>query len=625
MGIHSYLSGEYAENKAKLDACEKRISETVLSSEPSSQFSFRDAVQVSTFNSVIEDLMKIVKNPVCVYLVNKSAINHSDSFWGAKIGDSISDISQLTSTFKSMTEVMNVSEKNGMTFKDGLGGCMSEYVYSGITKIKISDYVTIDENGKYSYNYEKIDQIFSDMKSDFVIYEEGETGLGQTFRNIANTKIGGVSEEDYYIVEAILYTCALGDDLNVEAIEKILNSSKNMIGANETAYIGDIPFKNYNGKYSEFWKRVASDIGSVNSYLMKCNSDLLGDPSKNEELGYRRLVNFNALSDVTTAFSEYAGDIEDTYRTKLYLESKLPEVEEKASLNDWDRWNLYSKLLIMEYGMTAGQLDDYAENMRKRLENCNTEINLEFVSHNVDDEIDRSIGGRYKLSVNGKEKANIYEFSECTNDTISNAIKDDTKYTATKILESFKYNAETKYKSADDYVNEKFTAEDKLRVGLDIIESLPVVGDTVSLVDDCVTVVDDIYEITEDNGKSIDEAAASGTDVISDIINESNNKKVKAGSKSILKIVKVGFEVHGKIEDYKKEYNNMVAYDKEIEELQTKVNAESDVEKVLEKIKDHNKEIYPTKDNRKVTAEKEHFSFTVHTNQKIVVSDNRIS
>lgn len=283
MGIHSYLNGEYAENKAKFDACEKRISETVLYSEPASQFSFRDAVQVSAFNSVIEDLMEIIKNPACAYLNNKSRISQYDSSYASKLNDPISDVAQLTCTFKSIANVMNISNQNGVTFQNGLGSAVSGYSNAGVVAVKISDYIKINDAGECKYDWDKIRCLLSGI--DYEKMKKANIHSVEAPKNCENSE--DLSNIDYQILLMILNSFVNNDgEINAEPLKFFLE-----LGCTDGILYTSEGGSNYNTDCGSVLRKLSKICTAENKLLIAQYNSRNVDEATKEKIKQIVIVN----------------------------------------------------------------------------------------------------------------------------------------------------------------------------------------------------------------------------------------------------------------------------------------------------------------------------------------------
>ena len=159
MSTHNYTAETYNGNLQILNNSISRINQTILPSDPISQFSMGYSVEIASFNSVLSDLQEICAKTISVYEKAKSEVCGNDTDSAAKLEDPIHDFSSLMTTLNSMASVM-ISGGNTSTFGKELEESLSDCTYEGMAEVKLSDYVTYDsETGEYTItdeNYENL-------------------------------------------------------------------------------------------------------------------------------------------------------------------------------------------------------------------------------------------------------------------------------------------------------------------------------------------------------------------------------------------------------------------------------------------------------------------------------------
>lgn len=611
MGIHSFLADEYEQNILILEDCKKCIGDAegnnamLPSARPGvvAQFPSDCNIQVMGVNHVVGNVLQILKN--IAYTVTASSIRDSDSKNAKRLGDPISDIVSFTTILNNMTNTMSGANNNGLC--PDFSSCSSSLnsgVIESIAKIKFKDYARYDyRTERYEYNNEKVDQLFDSMKS------------------------GKITLEQYRIIEEILLTCVSGKDgkLNTDELQYIMNSSRRMTiisqqegsinvnGKDESAI-----YVQYNAdKYSAFWKEISKDISGLNRVTFAANSELLSDVHNVETTAYQTVVNLNSMSDVIAAFCEYTDDIIKSDVTYAQNSGKLAKLKE--GLSQFSGMEIAAGFLSRYYN----QYKDYKSQM-DAIEKYNLKIVLD--CNSLDGNESKSLGDYYNLSFDsGKStKAYIFEYSCKTNDTLGRGGKEIKIDKLNEQIESYKYDL-TDYKDANDYAKKNSTSSDFVKFGYETLEAIPGVGDVVALIDDVANGVTTIAEAgeTDDATSGI---IKSGSAIVSDEVGyAATSKSTKKGAKSIAKLVTVEAEIYQYYENLKDEYYHKVQHNYDVVELLNKVNSYNYYKNINETAADN--EYYNEKGD---VVEKQHFSFTVHTdnqysNNGLVISDNRIT
>lgn len=156
MADHNFLTDTYNFNTAILDECKRHISEIILPSEPVSQFDDVDTVsrmEINAVNRALDDVSQVFEGQANSYFQARQGICAADINYAAKQTGQIDDIEKLISALNGMINVMNVSCKSGSAFLDR---SISGNLAANIIIFKIRDYLIIDENGKKTYDWQKI-------------------------------------------------------------------------------------------------------------------------------------------------------------------------------------------------------------------------------------------------------------------------------------------------------------------------------------------------------------------------------------------------------------------------------------------------------------------------------------
>jgi hypothetical protein len=106
MSTHNYTAETYNGNLQILNNSISRINQTILPSDPISQFSMGYSVEIASFNSVLSDLQEICVKAISAYEGVKNKVCENDANSANGLVDSINDIEKLKSAFLSITEIM---------------------------------------------------------------------------------------------------------------------------------------------------------------------------------------------------------------------------------------------------------------------------------------------------------------------------------------------------------------------------------------------------------------------------------------------------------------------------------------------------------------------------------------
>lgn len=604
MSVHSYLMEEFTQNHSILCKCKTYVDGISLPTEPSGQFSSTDALEIASINRVISDISEILRSPVEIYPAKMDSIGTLDSKYTSKFDDISEDIIKLDSLLIEMNNILKLSESNGDTFQDGLN--FSTSVSVTIANIRLSDYVTIDENGECVFNNENISDYFNKLSSTV---NSEKYVPGGVYSYVSND----ISDIDYCLIELLMCGCVKKDGLNVEEIQYIVNTSQVLADSN--------------GTYSDFWNKVSGDIGIMVSELFKNNQYLMEDKSRNPE-AYKKMVDLNALSDITAALCSYTSDIEKKIANKKAGEQEIKDLEKRRSqyFSTNSYWNTDDTSIFMKDMNLTKQISEIEE----RIKGCCTDINIEYFEPNKND---MNSGGHYSIKIGDDEiKADIYEFSEETNDTLKSAKLQNVKASALNFCDSLKYgitNEKGELKiTRNDYIEKNYTYEKKAQDMVGLLKALPVVGEYIGYVYDGYELID---SFTNDEKNSV----SSTETVLSDAVSISKPKSkvgkgVKKGASSAIQIVKT---ITG-IEETKKqlgdEYDKKYDFDKRMDEQKQRIKKNNN-EKNLDDIISGNTRKYRSIDKNTGTEDiktkSDHlFSFTVYYDKKhkVDVSDNRV-
>lgn len=155
MSTHNYTAEVYNGNLQILNNIIGRISNTILPSDPSSQFSFAYSMEITLFNRVLSDLQEICAKTVSAYEKAKGEVCVADADSAAKMADPISDLATLTNTLNNITSVMSGANAGGQVLD--FTQCITtvnQLTYEGIVGIDEPDFENMsDEDAKYYYDY----------------------------------------------------------------------------------------------------------------------------------------------------------------------------------------------------------------------------------------------------------------------------------------------------------------------------------------------------------------------------------------------------------------------------------------------------------------------------------------
>lgn len=610
MSTHNYTTESYNGNVQILKNSISRINQTILPSDPISQFSMGYSVEIASFNSVLSDLQEICAKTISVYEKAKSEVCGNDTDSAAKLEDPLSDIAVLTNVLNNMTSVMGKGTDGGLISNfAGYTAAMSTLVYDGISDIRLSDYVTYDdETGKYTYDNDKIKELLlsKNLCGGSRIYIPCVMGTDW-------------ADEDIYIIEKILYTCVSSSGVNSDELEQIFKSSMDMDSES----------------YKSLWSRISSDISAVANTAFNVNASYLSDSSNKGKEDYKALVNINSLKDIVNAFYGFSDDISEIQSEKGELESEL----EKLKMSDK---GLTFDVNIFGFDVEIGgalltdrekAVKDRIEQLENKIGNYNDlDLKITYESGSTKNE-----GGHYKITLNDDTKANgtsasIYEYSSDTNCTLMGAKIDITKDDAIQALESLKTDADM-YDTYEDYMNAKITEEEKSAMALKVAKSVPVVGEYVTLVDDAVTIIEGVNDKISGTSTAKEDVgtAKSVTSVEKTITSKIEGDDGKTASNSVGAVgtvIEAYDTAESTKEKYEKEWENGKAYNDEIDKKIESIRNGNDTEKNIDQVINANIVNHKKEDSNCEVANKELFSFTIYKRddkRQVKISDNRIA
>ena len=194
MGIHDYESDVYNGNLQTLYNCVAKVNQTILPSDPSSQFSFAYSMEITSFNRILSDLQEICTKSVSAYEKAKGEVCVADADSAAKMADPISDLATLTNTLNNITSVMSGANAGGQVLNCVQCNTIIE------ANSKITEYLNFDDNTK-SYNYNWVN-------------------IGKLLQSDADE----LSESDYYILVEILLTMSSAEGkVNCEYLQNFVD------------------------------------------------------------------------------------------------------------------------------------------------------------------------------------------------------------------------------------------------------------------------------------------------------------------------------------------------------------------------------------------------------------------
>lgn len=482
MGTHNYTTESYNGNVQILNNSISRINQTILPSDPSSQFSMGYSVEVASFNSILSDLQEICAKTISVYEKAKSEVCGNDTDSAAKLEDPIHDFSSLMTTLNSMASVMT-NGGNSSAFGKELEESLLDCTYEGIAEVKLSEYVTYDDTtGKYTYNSEEIVNIFK--------------------------KKDRATVDDYNTLSIILSTMVDDDGtINTDALEDFL----------ELAYTDGWPFADYKNAHREgtvlkelsvLMELKKNATAFVNKeYLQK---DDIRDLTSEEKNQLKKIKSEIAICSIVIAAAE-------TYdATSLSSPSKYKVVGEANTTTDYGL-GIYGHC----NGIMVEENDDICQ-LAKFDISCDSK-------------------GTYSVKLNGKKSYDVYIYSdynniqeniyETTNNTRKKKYGNQIKATQTMYTKDIKSRQEY----TDEYVEKKITSWSKGKVekaGKFIIKQIPVVSNVASFIEVAYDVAEDTYEwytgyeeeVSETNGENtaINKMAANSNRYVNNLTSDNN-------------------------------------------------------------------------------------------------------
>lgn len=160
MADHNFTTDTYDANTAILDECKAHIAETVLPSDPASQFddgSTLDRMAIDAINSVLGKVSQIVETSVSNYSMAKTEVINSDGSFYSKLNDSVDNAALLLNALCKMNSIMSTSFQNGVIFfYNGSSSNLVALLSEPLIPLKLRDYVHKDKNGNLIYDWDAI-------------------------------------------------------------------------------------------------------------------------------------------------------------------------------------------------------------------------------------------------------------------------------------------------------------------------------------------------------------------------------------------------------------------------------------------------------------------------------------
>ena len=198
---HNFSTNTYNINTSVFNECKTYIANVAIPSEPASKFNMNIWFEVNAINAALGDVLQIFEEQAYTYQNANKNVCAVDGEYALKLIDSVQDVERLKSTIDAMADLMK-AECTTNSFVGFLDSDVGSLLANGIAAIQLSDYVTIDENGKSVYNKNAIDNFFKKFQSS-----------------------KNVSQKEMVIIESLLYSTINNNTIDEESLEMILNSS----------------------------------------------------------------------------------------------------------------------------------------------------------------------------------------------------------------------------------------------------------------------------------------------------------------------------------------------------------------------------------------------------------------
>ncbi len=545
MADHNYLTDTYDANAAILNECKAHIAEIVLPSEPASQFDSVEVVGrilIGGINNILGIVSQLFEGQANSYRSAKESVCTIDGKYTIKFDDPIEDVEKLSSTLKSMANLMRVKCTTN-SFIGSLGYDVSCLLASGMTSIELSDYITENENGEYIYNTDSIKHFFSGLK-----YDEA------------------ITQKDILIIESLIYSCANGDTIDAENLEMILNASLLATNSSNKEH------------FPEIWSWVSREMTGYTNVLITQNYDLLTPRSKDDPLSEeekvlkQKIKSLIMLNDTIKVMDARAGSIQ---AARLQGEEVLFEEYTK---NGYD----YLADYLGKNGLTGlfneKKLNDYGDARNKRLENAAIAGNISLNYHSRDD--NGNLLPYLEFGVGNTSLAFIQEFTSASNTSLLETSKQVSISAAESYLSAF-INEDVEGLTEEEYVDKNYTFNDEVDLTLSYIKAIPVIGEAVALTETMVGAefaMVDAVTIEELNGEQSKDVVNSALDATGELVGKipDDNPKVKAVTTTIKmgsKVVKTGYNDNEKQEKLREEYQQKVQENEQIKQSIEKIKA----------------------------------------------------
>ena len=480
MSTHNYTAETYNGNLQILNNSISRINQTILPSDPISQFSMGYSVEIASFNSVLSDLQEICAKTILVYEKAKSEVCGNDTDSAAKLEDPIHDFSSLMTTLNSMASVM-ISGGNTSTFGKELEESLSDCTYEGMAEVKLSEYVTYDDTtGEYTYDWT---QLSLDLQS----------GMDCS------------SELIFLIYDAFMDDC---DNIDLDELENFLK----VLATNGHNLATEIP---PDDSEENMLASLTAALEYLNAcYLKKLNSSDLDEKTKKEitkKLSLNNIVivasktirvNQQSKEFCSSAPAEEKKDDSELFKTKDYYDKDGNKMFVTV-LQPVMTWRKTDKTLqeLKDSGIQYEIRDDgvyvFGWINSKTIYWTDVDLNISEYSSNTDY---GPVTG-YKIN-SGDSRSVTYDYSndrravyEDLDDQVGSYYKDKN----VKNMEGLKEDNEWEEDIKGGVKKEALSKAKKW------IEKIPYVGDVVEGVDEVVELVGDVYDVYSDHEETDEE------------------------------------------------------------------------------------------------------------------------
>ena len=480
MSTHNYTAETYNGNLQILNNSISRINQTILPSDPISQFSMGYTVEIASFNSVLSDLQEICAKTISVYEKAKSEVCGNDTDSAAKLEDPIHDFSSLMTTLNSMASVM-ISGGNTSTFGKELEESLSDCTYEGMAEVKLSEYVTYDDTtGEYTYDWT---QLSLDLQS----------GMDCS------------SELIFLIYDAFMDDC---DNIDLDELENFLK----VLATNGHNLATEIP---PDDSEENMLASLTAALEYLNAcYLKKLNSSDLDEKTKKEitkKLSLNNIVivasktirvNQQSKEFCSSAPAEEKKDDSELFKTKDYYDKDGNKMFVTV-LQPVMTWRKTDKTLqeLKDSGIQYEIRDDgvyvFGWINSKTIYWTDVDLNISEYSSNTDY---GPVTG-YKIN-SGDSRSVTYDYSndrravyEDLDDQVGSYYKDKN----VKNMEGLKEDNEWEEDIKGGVKKEALSKAKKW------IEKIPYVGDVVEGVDEVVELVGDVYDVYSDHEETDEE------------------------------------------------------------------------------------------------------------------------